>query len=445
MLLCGLLAGLAGLVAGPAAADAPKIAYDRFELANGLRVYVVEDHRSPMVYEVVWFRVGSKDEVAHRTGFAHLFEHLMFKGSTHLPDGLMDRLLEAGGGWSNAFTSTDMTVYQNAATASYLETMLWIDADRLAGLTDTLDQPKLDNQRDVVLNERRQNYENRPYGLAQPVISNHLWPAGFGYHWSTIGEPADLRAAALPDVAAFFRTYYVPNNATMVVAGDVRLDEVKRLTEKYFGWIPRAAVPARPQYKSPAPLGAEDAVAATDDVKVPRAYLAWRGPGAFGADEPALDLAAEVLGDGKASRLYKRLVYREKIAQDVSAFLRGQELGGVFEIVATAKPGVEPERLVQEITEEVAGLAAHDPEPGELERAQSAHEAAFLHSLESTLQRAIQLAAYDVQAHDPAYFAKDVARYRAVTAAQIKDAAARYLVPGRVVLTIRPGKKQEAP
>src|SRR5437868_1338993 len=172
-----LVAGAISLGASAARADEPKIAYQTFTLPNGLKVYVIEDHKAPIAYEVIWFKVGSKDEVAQRTGFAHLFEHLMFKGSAHLPDGLMDRLLEAGGGWSNAFTSSDMTVYQNAANASLLETMLWIDADRLAGLTDTLDQAKLDNQRDVVLNERRQSYENRPYGMASLLLANRLWPA----------------------------------------------------------------------------------------------------------------------------------------------------------------------------------------------------------------------------------------------------------------------------
>jgi zinc protease len=433
--------------ASTASADEPKIAYESFSLANGLKVYVIEDHRAPMAYEVMWFKVGSKDEIAHRTGFAHLFEHLMFKGSAHLPDGLMDRLLEAGGGGSNAFTSSDMTVYQNVASSSLLETMLWIDADRLAGLTDTLDLPKLDNQRDVVLNERRQRLENQPYGMATVMLGDKLWPEAHGYHWPVIGKVADLRAAALPDVSAFFKKYYVPNNATMVIAGDVKLADARRLVEKYFAWIPRAAEPARPQYKAPPPLTAQIDIAANDDVKVPRVYVVWRAPAAYAASEAPLDLAAAVLGGGKTSRLYKRLVYREKIAQDVNARLDAEEIGGSFSIVATAKPGVDPKRLIAEITEEVAGLAASDPEPAELERAQAGHEAGFLGGLESALQRAIQLAAYDVQAHDPDYFVKDVARYRAVTPGQIKEAAAKYLLPNaRVVLTISPGKKtQEAP
>ena len=436
-------AAVAMLASPVARADEPKLAYQTFELANGLRVYVIEDHSSPTVNEVVWFHVGSKDEVAHRTGFAHLFEHLMFKGSAHLPDGLMDKLLEGGGGWSNAFTSSDMTVYENVAASNFLEAMLWIDADRLAGLTDTLDQPKLDNQRDVVLNERRQSYENRPYGMASLLIDEALWPANHGYHWSTIGYPADLAAAALPDVAAFFHTYYLPNNATMVIAGDVTLADAKRLVTKYFAWIPRGADPKRPTYPAPAPLTKEIDLVATDSVQVPRVYVSWRGPAAYSADEPALDMAATILGDGKSSRLYKRLVYDEKIAQDVRADFSGQDLGGTFQIVATAKPGVDPKRLITEITDEVGKLGAKVPDGVELERAQASHEASFLNGLEPTLRRAIQLAGYVVQGHDADYFAKDLARYRAVAVGQVKDVTARYLKPtARVVLTISPGTKE---
>src|SRR4051812_3739064 len=289
-------------LAAPALADEgkpePKIAYEKFELPNGLKVYVIEDHKAPVAYEVLWFKVGSKDEVAHRTGFAHLFEHLMFKGSAHLPDGRLDQILEEAGGWSNAFTSSDMTVYENVAASNFLETMLWIEADRMAGLLDTFDQAKLDNQRDVVLNERRQTYENQPYGMAPLLIQEKLWPKDHGYHWSTIGYPADLKAATVADVAAFFRTYYVPNNATMVIAGNVQFDEVKRLVEKYFGWLPRAPEPKRPHYPPPAPITKEVTLTATDDVQVPRISMTWRGPSEFSQDEPALDALAAILAEG---------------------------------------------------------------------------------------------------------------------------------------------------
>ena len=437
-----LAVGLAALFGGPARADEPKIDYTKFELANGLEVYVIEDHKAPLVYEVMWMKVGSKDEVPSRTGFAHLFEHLMFKGSAHLPDGLMDKLLEAAGGWSNAFTSSDQTVYQNVAGSNFLEQMLWIEADRLAGLTDTLDGKKLDNQRDVVLNERRQSYENQPYGLANLMLSAALWPKEFGYHWDTIGYVTDLQAATAPDVKAFFAKYYIPNNATMVIAGDVKPEQVKKLVEKYFAWIPKAPVPARPQYKLPAPLTAEIALDSTDDVQTPRVYIQWRAPAGFSAEEPALDMAAAILGDGKSSRLYKRLVFDEKIAQNVRAGFSGQELAGSFEIVVTAKPGTDPKRLLAEVSEEVAKLSAAPPNAAELERAVISHESAFLDGLEPVLQRAILLANYDVMAHDADYFPKDIARYRAVKVEQVKTVTAKYLKPdARVTLTIRPGKK----
>jgi zinc protease len=433
---------LLGLAAPSARADEPKIDFTKFELANGLQVYVIEDHKAPTVYEVMWMKVGSKDEVTNRTGFAHLFEHLMFKGSAHLPDGLMDKLLEAAGGWSNAFTSSDQTVYQNVAGSNFLEQMLWIEADRLAGLTDTLDQKKLDNQRDVVLNERRQSYENQPYGLAHLLIAEALWPKDFGYHWDTIGYVSDLKAAVAPDVKAFFAKYYVPNNATMVIAGDVKPEEVKRLIEKYFAWIPKAPTPARPHYAAPAPLTKEVVLDSTDDVQVPRVYVTWRGPAAFTPEEPALDMAAAILGDGKSSRLYKRLVFDEKIAQSVRAEFGGEELAGSFEIIVTAKPGTDPKRLITEINEEVAKLSGTAPDAAELDRAINSHESGFLDGLEPTLQRAILLANYDVMAHDPAFFSKDLARYRAVKPDQIKTSVAKYLKPNaRVTLTIRPGKK----
>jgi zinc protease len=437
-----LVVALLACMVQTAHADDPKINYQKFELQNGMRVYVIEDHKAPTAYGVTWFKVGSKDEVANRTGFAHLFEHLMFKGSKHLPDGLMDQLLEAAGGWSNAFTSSDMTVYQNVANSNFLEQMLWIDADRLAGLLETFDKPKLDNQRDVVLNERRQSYENQPYGNAELFILENLWPKDHGYHWSTIGYPKDLNAATVPDVAAFFKKYYVPNNATMVIAGDVKFADVKKLVEKYFGWIPRAAEPDRPKYKTPPEITKEIVVNTTDDVQVPRVYVVWRGPSHYTADEAPLDIAATLLGEGKSSRLYKRLVYDEKIAQDVSASLNSETLAGNFAIEVTAKPGVDPKRLIKEISEEVAKLSTTPPDAKELERAQNAYEAAFLARLENTLQRAIQLAEYDVFANDPDYFAKDLARFRAVTADQIKNVAAKYLKPNaRIVLTISPGKK----
>lgn len=422
----------------------PKITYEKFTLANGLDVFLIEDHESPTVYEILWFDVGSKDETSKRTGFAHLFEHLMFKGSSHVPDGMMDKLLEEAGGWSNAFTSNDMTVYQNVAASNFLEQMLWLESDRCAGLLDTFDKAKLDNQRDVVLNEKRQGIDNQPYGVSEIILAENLWPAAHGYHWSVIGYTADLKAAAVPDVSNFFKTYYVPNNATLVLAGDIDVKATKALVEKYFAWIPKAATPKRPTYKTPAPITKEIVVSTTDDVQVPKVFLQWRGPMKFTADEPAMDLLGVILGGGKSSRLHKRLVYTDKIAQGADAGFYAAMIGGTFGVELTAKPGTDPKALIKAANEEIAKLAKDGPTKEELERAQATHESGFLHKLEGTMQRAIQLAEYDVQAKDPDYFAKDLARYRAVTTDQIKQAAATYLKQNqRVTLTISPGAKQK--
>jgi zinc protease len=424
-------------------ADEPKIAYQALTLENGLRVFIVEDHTTPTIALVTYYRVGSKDELPGKTGFAHLFEHMMFKGSAHVPDGLMDLQFEEAGGYTNAFTSTDQTVYMDIASSAFLEPALYFEADRLAGLTDTLDQAKLDNQRDVVKNERRQSYENQPYGMAGILLPEALWPRGHGYHWSTIGYHEDLTAASTTDVKAFFKKYYLPGNAVLVIIGDVDAAKAKPLVQKYLGWIPRGAEPKRPVYKTPPPITKEIRLEAKDDVQVPRVYLNWRGPIAYSADEAALELTASILGHGLTSRLQKRLVYDERIAQDVSVGFESGELGGTFYVIATPKPGIDPEKLVRAVSEEIARLAKSPPDPAELTRVKNVHEASFLGKLEDLVDRATVLAFYAVQTGDPDYLAKDLARFRAVTVKDVAAAAAKYLGPkARVVLTIRPEKVQ---
>jgi zinc protease len=363
----------------------------------------------------------------------------MFKGSAHAPDGLIDLRIEEAGGGANAFTSTDATVYDDVASSVFLEPALYFEADRMAGLVDTIDQPKLDNQRDVVKNERRQSFENQPYGDAGLLIPAALWPKGHGYHWPTIGDHADLTAASLADVKAFFRSYYVPRNATLVIAGDVDAEKTRALCTRYLGWIPGGQTPKRPVYKAPPPITKEIRLESKDDVQAPQVFLAWRGPAGFTADEAPLVLAAQLLGDGLSSRLQQRLVHDEHLAQEVSASLDPGELGATFYITAIPKPGVAPEKLTQIIDEEVARLAKAPPDAAELTRVQNAHEARFLRGLESLMGRALRLATYAVETGDPDYLGKDVARFRAVTPAQVSQVVAKYLAPSaRVALTIRP-------
>jgi zinc protease len=308
-------------------------------------------------------------------------------------------------------------------------------------LLPTLTQDKLDNQREVVRNERRQSYEMRPYGLAYEKILSNLWNPEFPYHWMPIGSHEDLQAASLDDVRDFFRRFYGPENAVLAIAGDVETAKVRALVEKWFGDIPGKAAPAH-QRPAPVPLGAERRVAMEDRVQLPRLYVAWQTPRIYAPGDAALDLAGQVLTDGKSARLVKRLVMEERIAQDVSAGQSSQALGSMFLVVATPKPGVSLERLEKAIDEELARLAAEPPAPAELERAKNKIEAGAIFGLEPVGGfggRAATLANYYLRTGDPGYLAEDLARYRDATAEDVSVAVRKYLrKDARVVLSVSP-------
>jgi zinc protease len=436
--------GAALLLAATAAAPKlPAIPYETFRLPNGLNVILSEDHTAPIVGVDVRYSVGSKDERPGRTGFAHLFEHLMFQGSVHYPKGEADRLLEAVGGVFNGGTSPDATVYWGQVPSNALELVLAIESDRMGFLLPVIDQAKLDNQRDVVLNERRQNLEMQPYGKVWEVLPAELWDASFPYHWPTIGFPQDISAATLDDVREFFRRYYGPGDASLAIAGDFDPKEARRLVERWFGPIAGASAPqAARTYPTPEPLAAERRVTIEDDVQLPRLYIAWQSPKSFAPGDAELDLAADVLADGKSARLVQRLVMDERIAQNVSAGQMSAALASTFLVVATPKPGTSLTQLEREIDEELARLAGAPPAPGELERAVNKTESGAVFSLEpvggdggraATLNRYFQLTG------DPGYFPKDVGRYRAVTPAAVSEAVGRFLrKDARVVLAVVP-------
>lgn len=434
-----------------AAPPGARILAEHFVLANGLRVFLLEDHATPIVTAVTWFQVGSKDEGKGRTGFAHLFEHLMFTGSPHAPHDAFDVMYEEAGGSNNAWTDNDSTVYHGVAPRNFLERALWLEADRLAGLDEAIDQQSLEAQRDVVRNERRQHYDNQPYGMAEVLLAEALWPEGHGYHWPTIGYHEDLVAASLEDVKSFFRRYYLPNNATLVIGGDIDPKEARALVEKYYRWIPSGPAPSRPDYPDPEPIPGEIRLSATDDVQVPKLFVAWRGARAFSEDEAPLELLAMILGDGKASRLYQRLVYRERLAQTVSVFHWAGRVGGSFVIEVLAKPNTSPEALVAAVTEEVQRVSAASPASptpptppteDELERAKNLRESRFLVGLERVQARAMRLALYDTMAGDADFLGRDLERYRKVTPGDLQAAATRFLPSQqRVVLVIGPEAK----
>jgi zinc protease len=441
--LCGALALAAAPAATPVAKPTPipEIPYQQFRLPNGLNVILSEDHTAPIVGVDVHYDVGSKDERPGRTGFAHLFEHLMFQGSQHLAKGEADRLIENVGGSANGATSQDQTVYWEQVPSNALEQALFIESDRMGWLLPTLDQAKLDNQRDVVKNERRQSYEMQPYGTAFITLMANVWDPEFPYHWLPIGSHEDLTAATLEDVRDFFKRWYGPNNASLAIAGDFDPVEARRMVEKWFGAIPPSPAP---EHKAPAPkpITGEKRVTIEDDVELPRVYVAWQSPRAFAADDAALDLLADVLADGKSARLVKRLVMDERIAQHVSAGQESMMLAGTFLLVATPKPGQSVQKLLGEIDQEIERLKREPPQPSELERAVNKTESAAVFSLEPVGGfggRAAALNRYWFQTGDPGFFPKDIARYRKVKPEDVRDAAARWLKKdARVVLTVVP-------
>ena len=431
------------VVTAAGAQGIPPLTHERYTLDNGLTVILHDDRSTPMVAVNVWYRVGSGDEQPGRTGFAHLFEHVMFMGSQHVPVGAFDQWLEAAGANNNGSTSFDRTNYYEWMPSNALPLALWLEADRMGWLLPTMDSAKLDVQRDVVKNERRQSYDNVPYGRAFETLLAAVFPAGHPYSWPTIGSMTDLSAASVEDVSQFFRTYYAPNNATLSIAGDFNRDSVKVWVQRYFGDIPRGpAMPTRPAVGE-VTIPKDTFLVLEDKVQIPRLYYAWPSAKAFHADDAALDLLAYVLASDKNSRLYNRLVYEMQVAQDVSAFQVSGRLDGLFGVTVTPKPGQTPARMAQLVNEEIRRLAAQGITERELARAQNTYRAQFLDRLASVNGKAEQLNFYDYFAGTPDYVRQDAARYDAVTAADVQRVARTYLEKPKVVLTVVPeGKVQ---
>ncbi len=422
----------------------PDIPFCKHTLGNGLQVVVHEDHNCPIMAVNLWYHVGSKNEVPGRTGFAHLFEHLMFEGSAHHDSSYFEPVQQAGGSL-NGSTNTDRTNYWEVVPSNALELALWMESDRMGYLLPALTQAKFKNQRDVVLNERRQNYENRPYGLASLAILDALYPADHAYSWPTIGSPADLQAASLDDVRAFFQTYYHPANASLAIAGDVDPEVALRLAREYFEEIPPGP---RPADVPAAPDRARGGRRVLDDrVELPRLYLAWLTPAMYAHGDADLDLLADVLAGGKASRLYRRLVFDDRIATDVSADQNSRELGSYFHVAATAVPGVGLDRIEAAVEEELARLVADGPSPDELARSVALAESAFVSRLQTVGGfggKSDQLNGYNVFLGEPGYFARDLDRYRLATTESLRLAAVQHLVADhRVTVSVVPAGRPQ--
>jgi zinc protease len=429
----------------PAAPPLIQVPFRQFQLPNGLNVILHQDKTVPVVAVNVWYHVGSANEKPGRTGFAHLFEHLMFEGSKNVPEGQFDILLEAAGANNNGSTNNDRTNYVIDLPSNALELALFLESDRMAYLLDAMPPEQVNSQRDVVKNERRQSYENRPYGMASLELDKMLWPANHPYSWPVIGHMEDLTAATQGDVQEFFKKYYAPNNASLVIAGDIDLDRTQALVQKWFSEIPRGPA-VEPVAPPAAVLTAVKRQTITDQVSLPRLYLGWLTPRLFAPGDATLDLVSSVLSDGKNSRLYKRLVYDDQIAQDVSAFQSSGALGSSFLIVATARRGHTVEELQKAIDEEIDKLRRTPPDGREVQRALNQVEASFYRAMERVGGfggKADQLNAYYFAGGGPDFFAEDLARYASLTPADVQAAVVKWLPRDRrIELVVLPEEKK---
>ena len=421
----------------------PRIQFEKYKLPNGLEVILHEDHSTPIVAVDTWYHVGSGDEQVGRTGFAHLFEHIMFMGSQNVPVGAFDQMLEAAGADNNGSTTEDRTNYYETLPSNALALALWLDADRMGFLLPTMDLAKVNLQRDVVKNERRQRVDNQPYGRADETILAVLYPKSHPYSWPVIGSMTDLGAASLADVQNFFRTYYAPNNATLAIAGDFDPAAVKKLVVQYFGTIPRGPEVKRRLTVPTVTIPRDTFLVLEDKVQLPRVYYTWHSVKGFSKDDAALDILAQVVANDKNSRLYKKLVYELQIAQNVGAFQDGSRLDGKFQINVTPKPGQSVADIDRVVKTEIASVISNGITPRELQRAQNLYKASFLNRLASNLGKAEVLNSYNYFVGNPDFVQQDAARYERVTAADVQRVASTYLGRPKIVLTVVPEGKKE--
>ncbi|MFN6963860.1 MAG: M16 family metallopeptidase [Pyrinomonadaceae bacterium] len=446
-----MLRPAAALAQQAAQSSVPKIQFERYTLPNGLQVILHVDRKLPVVHVNQWFHVGSANEKPGRSGFAHLFEHMMFQGSKNASKDYFTYVEAAGAnlfeGGVNGTTDQDRTNYFATVPSGNLENLLWVEADRLATLPDALTKQKLDNQRDVVKNERRQGLENQPYGRWFKLVAENVFPLGHPYHNDVIGIHEDLTAASEEDVKDFFRTYYTPNNMSLVIAGDFDPAEAKRLVEKYFGTIPPGPALDRPA-KAAVSLTSEKIVNVRDRVPQERTYFAWPTAAYFDPGDAELELAATILTDGLSARLNKALIYDRQLASNVAGFQSGQPLAGWFALWATARPGSDMRQIEQIVTDEIERLAKEGPTPAELERAKTKWEFNFVSGLERIGGfggKSDLLNQYNTYLGEPGKFEDDLARHRGVTIESLKAAVDKYLnTRNRVLVRFRPEPSSKA-
>jgi zinc protease len=424
--------------------SAINIPFEKYTLPNGLTVILSPNQATPTIAVDVWYHVGSKNERPGRTGFAHLFEHVMFTGSGNVAYGLHDRLTEGVGGNNNGSTTEDRTNYWENVPANYLESTLWLEADRMGFLLDKLDSAKFVAQRDIVQNERRQSTDNAPYGRWFELLSYGMFPEDNPYHWPVVGYMTDLQAASLQDVKDFFKLYYAPTNATLAIVGDFDPVQAKAWVAKYFGDLPRGAAITRPVVTLPK-LTQEVRMAFEDRVQIPRAYVSWPTVGAKHDDQFALNVLSSILSGSRTARLTKALVYDKQSASELFTFYNAAENAGAMYMMLNPRPGNTLNDLLAAADSVIDRFKREGPTADEMARALAGLEFQFVNGLQSNLGKAETLLQGSVFHGDPGWYAKRYAKMKAVTAADVKRVANTYLGSGRVVLSVVPeGKTSDA-
>lgn len=417
--------------------DILNIKYEKHTLDNGLEVVLYKDNSLPIVSVNLWYKVGSANETNGKTGFAHLFEHMMFQGSENVPKEMHFKYIEEAGGNLNGSTSFDRTNYYETLPSNSLELALWLESDRMGFLLEALTQEKLDNQKDVVMNERRQRYDNQPYGLSWELIFSNLFPENHPYHWPTIGWMKDIEKFELTDVSDFFKKYYSPNNASLVVGGDIEYDSALELVKKYFDEIPKGQ--SIPEISIPKiELNENKKIVHEDNVQLSKLYLAWETAKLYDKDDATLDILSDVLTGSKNGRLFKSLVFEKQIAQDISSFQYSADLTGMFIIVATAKPGVSLEKLKAEIESELKKIIENGITEKEFQRSINTMKSSFIYSLQNLNSIVNQINNYNTTLGEPNSFVYDLKRFQQLEPLEIKGVAKKYLRKHFVELHIIP-------
>jgi zinc protease len=418
------------------------IPYEKYTLSNGLEVILHNNNSLPIVAVNLWYKVGSANEKMGKTGLAHLFEHMMFQGSENVPKEMHFKYIQEAGGTLNGSTNFDRTNYFEKVPSNYLELALWLESDRMGLLLPALTQEKLNNQLDVVRNERLERYENQPYGLAWEILISNLYPKDHPYSWPTIGFMPDI-SYQLDEVKNFFKTYYSPLNATVVIAGDFDKNRTKELVEKYFGEIKSNGNHKNPNPEKPG-LEKEVLIEKKEDIQLERVYFAWHSEIIFGKHDASLEVLADILSGSKNSRLYKTLVFEKEYAQDVTAYQHSGKYGGIFMIIATAKPGIDLELIKDEIFKELKNIEANGVEDKELTRSKNGIKSGFIHSLQNIDSLANQLNYYSFYLNEPNSFNYDLNRYEGTDSSLIKEAVKLYLTKPYVELRIVPERIWES-